>query len=69
MLQIETRAQIPPRNFARKFEAAKRIGFPKINTGAEPIVVVIARFEWLPGQQTFANGAVTAVIAKNEGST
>ena len=56
-----------PGRFAGEFQAALRVGFPKIDAGAEPIVFVIARLKGLTFEQAFANFTVAAVITKNEG--
>ena len=45
---------------------AVRIGFPEIDSGAEPVIFIVARTEWSSLEQALAYSAVAAVVAQNE---
>jgi len=58
------RAAFP--GLAGEVETTKRIGFPEIDPGAQPIIVVIALLEGLARQNPFAYGLLASVVAENE---
>jgi hypothetical protein len=51
---------------AGEVEAAKRIGFPEIDSGTQPVIVVIALLERLARQDSFAYGLLASVVTENE---
>ena len=55
-----------PGNLLGPLQTPHWIGLPEVNTGAKPIVIIVTRLERLSIQQTFSNGAVTTVVAKDE---
>jgi hypothetical protein len=57
-----------PRFFglASELETAKRVSFPEINPGTEPVVIVAALLEGFALQYALANGLITPVVAENE---
>lgn len=58
------RATFP--GFAGEVEAAKRVGFPEIDPGAKPVIIVVALFEGLAPQDSFANRLLASVVAEDE---
>lgn len=58
------RATFP--GFASELETAKWIGFPEIDPGAQPVIIVVALFEGLAPQDSFANRLLASVVAENE---
>lgn len=49
-----------------EFKATAGIGFPEVDSGPKPIVVVLADPEFFAGNQTFSDLSVAAVISQNE---
>ena len=43
-----------------------RVGFPKIDTWAEPIIIIVANSKVLAGKKALGNVLVTTVITKDE---
>jgi hypothetical protein len=58
------RATFP--GLAGEVEPAKRVGFPEINPRPQPVIIVVALFEGLAAQDSFANGLLASVVAENE---
>ena len=58
---------VPPQlNLLREFKSARGIGFPKINSVAQPIPIICTGVEGNPCQQLFSYGAIASVVAKDE---
>ena len=51
---------------ASEVETAKWVGFPEIDSGTEPVVIVVALLEGLAFKDSFANGLIASVVAENE---
>lgn len=54
------------RNFLSEFKPSLRIGFPEIDTGPQPIIVIFTRLECQAGQELLSNILIASVIAEHK---
>jgi hypothetical protein len=56
----------PAAQLAREIEAPLRIRFPEVDTGSQPIVIIVTRGERCALKQPFADSLIAAVVAEDE---
>ena len=52
--------------FNREFQASAWIGFPEIDSGTEPVVIVRAFLKGFASEKPFGDGLVAPVVSENE---
>ena len=60
-------AALAVRVLSREIQSTPRIGLPKVDAWAEPIIIIVAFLECFPVDKLFGNTGVASVVAKNEG--
>ena len=52
--------------FNREFESTKRVGFPEIDSGTEPVVIVYTFLKRFAGDKPLGDGLVASVVSEHE---
>lgn len=64
--RVPDAGRFPSSGLSREIQASLGIGFPEIDSRPQPIVIVVARVEWIAPEEPLTDLPVAAMIAKNE---